>query len=188
MIKPIGEDFGPVKTGQDLLVAGSAALSGALQLTHRREAELLGRYSVSFIRQMKECERYLISEEQLIKSGISDYNHIWPVGDGGIMNALWFMLEESKAGMQIDLKKIPVRQETIEVCEYFDVNPYRLQSSGCYLLAADHGQDVCSRLSVDQIAAAVIGKVTPGIARLIKNGENQSYLDRPAKDEINKVL
>lgn len=38
-----------------------------------------------------------------------------------------------------DLKKIPIRQETVEICEYFDVNPYGLISSGMMLMASADG-------------------------------------------------
>ena len=34
----------------------------------------------------------------------------------------------SGVGLEIDLKKIPIRQETIEICEFFDLNPYKLLS------------------------------------------------------------
>jgi hydrogenase expression/formation protein HypE len=38
------------------------------------------------------------------------------------------MAEASGVGLEIDLKKIPVRQETIEICEFFGINPYELIS------------------------------------------------------------
>ena len=45
----------------------------------------------------------------------------------------------SGVGLEIDLKKIPIRQETIEICEFFDLNPYKLLSGGSLLLAAADG-------------------------------------------------
>ena len=41
------------------------------------------------------------------------------VTEGGIFGALWEMAEASGVGLEIDLKKIPIRQETVEVCEFF---------------------------------------------------------------------
>ena len=75
----------------------------------------------------------------------------------------------------------------MEICERFELNPYRLLTEGT-LLAADHGGDLVEALSERGIFAAVIGKVTTGIKRLIDTGEGIAYLDRPAEDELNRVL
>lgn len=55
------------------------------------------------------------------------------------MNSLWNMLEAYGLGCTIELRAIPILQETVEVCEVFDINPYRLSSGGCLLMAADNG-------------------------------------------------
>ena len=58
-------------------------------------------------------------------------------------------------GFEVDLYRIPVRQETIEVCERYELNPYRLLSSGCVLAAADNGvlQQITPRFTtIDGIA------------------------------------
>ena len=36
------------------------------------------------------------------------------VTEGGIFGALWEMAEASGVGLEIDVKKIPIRQETVE--------------------------------------------------------------------------
>ena len=35
--------------------------------------------------------------------------------------------------MDVDLRRIPIRQETIEVCERLDVDPYKLEAKGSVL-------------------------------------------------------
>ena len=47
------------------------------------------------------------------------------MGEGGFLSALWKMAEASGAGLSADLRSVPIRQETIEICEIFDVNPYK---------------------------------------------------------------
>lgn len=49
------------------------------------------------------------------------------------------MAEASGIGLEVDLKSIPIRQETVELCEAFRLNPYLLISSGCMLMAAPDG-------------------------------------------------
>ena len=84
------------------------------------------------------------------------------VTEGGIFGALWEMAEASGVGLEIDLKKIPVRQETIEVCEFFGINPYQLISSGCMLMAAEDGNLLVRELEKAGIPATIIGKATAG--------------------------
>ena len=49
-------------------------------------------------------------------------------------------------------------QETIEICELFDLNPYRLSSGECLLMAVENGGDAVKLLSEAGIPSAVIGK------------------------------
>ena len=93
------------------------------------------------------------------------------------------MADQSGVGLEVDLKKIPVRQETIEICEYFDVNPYYLYSAGSLLVGTEHGEALVSHLAAQGIFAAVIGRATGGKDRVIRNGEECRYLDRPKQDE-----
>jgi hydrogenase maturation factor len=92
------------------------------------------------------------------------------------------MAERADVGLEVDLKKIPVRQETIEICEYFDVNPYELYSAGALLIGTEHGESLVRELAQCQIPAVVIGQVTDQTGRVIRNGEDVRYLDRPKQD------
>lgn len=59
--------------------------------------------------------------------------------EGGILSGLWKMAEASGVGLDVDLRRIPIRQETIEVCERLDVDPYKLESEGTVLLGTGQG-------------------------------------------------
>ena len=119
-----------------------------------------------------------------VKHGVSAMHD---VTEGGIYGALWEVAEASGVGLEIDLKAIPIRQETVEICECFELNPYYLISSGCMLMAADRGHDLVRELEKAGIPAAVIGKATDGKARRIVNGEDESFLERPKTDELYKI-
>ncbi len=56
------------------------------------------------------------------------------MGEGGFLSALWKMAEASEVGLEADFRKVPIRQETIEVCEIFALNPYKLQADGAVLI------------------------------------------------------
>lgn len=179
---------GSLKPGQDLIIAGSIGLTGAAFAAREGERAVRERFSPAYTERMLTLDQDLLSceeaEEIGRETGASDME---PVGEGGIMNCLWRLLEAYSLGCSIELRSIPIRQETVEVCEVFDLNPYRLHSGGCFLIGADSGFSAVRELRRRGFEAAVIGTVKPGPARRILNGEIETFLDRPKTDEIEKL-
>lgn len=110
------------------------------------------------------------------------------ITEGGVFGALWEMAEGSGVGLDADLKAIPIRQETVEICEYFGLNPYQIMSSGSMMIATDDGHGLVMELQKAGIHAAVVGRATDGNDRVLRNGEDVRYLDRPQTDELYKVM
>ena len=110
------------------------------------------------------------------------------VTEGGIFGALWELAESSGVGLEIDWKRIPVRQETIEICEFFEINPYELISSGSLLMVTDDGFGLVRELEAIRIPAAVIGKVREGNDRVVISGEERRFLGPPKADELYRVI
>lgn len=181
------ENHGIVRPGQDLVAAGFTGLSGTVKIAEERKEELLSWFSSDYISRILKIETSIpaINEVDFKESGATEWE---PVREGGIFKALWDLSGAYRLGIRFDLRKIPVRQETIEICERYDLNPYRLFSDGCFILAADHGLDLVTTLTKHGLNATVIGKVTDGIKRIIVHEESIGYLDRPAKDELYKVI
>ena len=167
----------------DLVVTGWIALAGTAALALRYEQELRGHYPLSLIEHAKAFDRQMAVGA--VARAITHFGTaaVHDLSQGGIFNALWEMADRAGVGLEVDLKKIPVRQETIEICEYFDVNPYYLYSAGALLVGTEHGEALVSHLAAQGIFAAVIGRATGGKDRVIRNGEECRYLDRPKQDE-----
>ena len=108
--------------------------------------------------------------------------------EGGIFGALWEIAEASGVGLEIDLKKIPLKQETVEICEFFGINPYELISSGSMLMAAKDGNGLVMELEKAGIPAVVIGKATDSNDRVLLNEEERRFLEPPKTDELYKAL
>ena len=106
------------------------------------------------------------------------------IGDGGILAALWEMAESADVGLSVDMRKMAVKQETIEVCEYFHLNPYQLTSTGCVLLVTDKGEELADTLNKNGVPAVVIGHTTEENERVIMNGREKRFMERPAQDEF----
>ena len=113
---------------------------------------------------------------------------LYAMGEGGFLSALWKMAEASEVGLEVDFRKVLIRQETIEVCEIFDLNPYKLQSDGAILIGIRGGEALVQRLRNEGFMAEIIGQTNSGNDRLLYSGGSARYLERPAADEIYRIL
>ena len=178
---------GSVCAGAELVVTKWVGLEGTSIAAKKTEEQLLGRFPAYLVDEAKAFDRYLsiIPEAAVaVKSGV------WAMTDvsqGGIFGALWKLAEISGVGLEIELKKLPIRQETVEVCNFLDLNPYELASGGSLLIAAENGNDLVRELERAGIPAAVVGKTTAGNDRVILNGEEKRFLEPAKTDEIHRL-
>ena len=182
------ENTGLMRAGQDLAVAGYAGLAGTLALAEARSQELSLFFSDEYMEKIAGCRTLILEKRDAAfwrGLGASEWE---PVGEGGILTAIWNLSGAYETGVEFSLRKIPLRQETVEVCERLELNPYRLYSEGCYLLAADNGGQLVEKLAGEGIFAQVIGRVKDGIAREMIVQDGRGFLERPQPDEMWKVL
>lgn len=177
-----------IKPGQDVVVTKWIGLEGTSILAKEKEEELLEKYPRYLVETAKGFDQYLSVVQEAataVKSGVSAMHD---VTEGGIFGALWEVAEGAGVGLKIDLKKIPVKQETIEICEYFRISPYELVSSGSMLMIADKGYDLAAALGEQGIHAVVVGKTTDNNDRIVISGEESRFLEPPKTDELYKAL
>nr|WP_330398484.1 AIR synthase family protein [Anaerocolumna aminovalerica] len=182
MIKTAG-----AKPGQEIVMTKWAGLEGTAIIANKKEAELLTKYTRDFIDGAKNFIKNIsvVPEAKIGREmGVTSMHD---VTEGGIFGALWEIGEASKVGMEVDLKKIPIKQETIEICEFYDLNPYQLISSGVMLMITDKANALVDELKKQGIFAAVIGRITEGRNRIVMNEDEKRFLEPPKSDELYKV-
>lgn len=179
---------GGARPGMDIVVSKWIGIEGTVILAKERERELLGRYATTFIDRSKDLDAYISVLSEAAVAARSGVSAMHDITEGGIFGALWEMAEASGVGLEIDLKKIPVRQETIEICEFFGLNPYELISGGSMLMAAEDGNQLVHELEKAGIPAAVIGKAMTGNDRVLRNEEERRFLEPPKPDELYRVI
>jgi len=170
------------RPGQDIVVAGYIGAEGTLRLVKNYKKDLGKRFSESFLEDAMVLREHLSVMKEAAIAGKSGVRAMHDVSGGGIFGALWELAQRSGVGLEIDLRKIPVKQHTIEVCNFFQINPYELQSGGCLLMAAEDGEQVAEALQQEGIPAVVVGKATAGNDRLITVDEEMRFLTPPKKD------
>ena len=179
---------GGAHPGQDVVLSKWIGLEGTVQLAVRLRDELEERYPLSMIEKAVNFKQYLSIIPEAATAAKSNVSAMHDVSGGGIFAALWELAESAGVGLSVDLKKIPVKQETIEICEFFGLNPYELSSGGCLLMTADNGEHLVRALEAAQIPAVVIGKITDDNDRVVINEDEKRFLERPKADEINKKM
>lgn len=177
-----------LKPGQDLVVTKWIGLEGTSILAAEKEKELLAKLPAELVETARAFGKLLsvVPDGRVaMEIGVSAMHD---VTESGIFGALWEMAAASGVGLEVDLRKIPIRQETIEVCEVFDINPYMLISSGAMLIGTDHGSQLVEALKRAGIHGAVVGRATKGNDRVIINGEERRFLEPPKTDELFRAM
>ena len=145
------------------------------------------RYPRHMIREAEEFDRYLSVLPEAELAAEAGVHAMHDISEGGVLGALWELAECSGVGLEIELKKIPLRQETVEICDFYGLNPYQMVSGGSMLMAAEDGNGLVHRLAQAGIPAVIVGKATTGNDRVILNGEERRFLELPQTDEIHKI-
>lgn len=175
------------KPEQDVVLLKWIGLEGTFRVMREKEEALAKRFIPAFLNQMKNMEEEIFSIKELKIAKEFGVSAMHQITGGGILAALWEMSEASNVGLEVDLKKMTIRQETVEICEYCHLNPYQLTSAGSVLLFTDRGEELTERFKEAGIQAVVLGRTTSDTARVILGGEEKRFLDRPATDELVKI-
>jgi len=173
-----------VKPNQDVIMTKWIGIEGIRIISEMKREEILKSYTADFLNKAigEIGEMSIVKESKIaMENGVTAMHD---VAEGGIFGALWDMAEAGKVGLEIDFKKIKVKQEIIEICELFDKNPYEIASSGCLLMTYDNGYDIVKALKENGISATIIGRTTDTNDKIIYNEGEKRYLETPKRDEI----
>lgn len=177
------------KAGDEIIMTKYAGLAGTAEIAREKEEELLTRYPLSFIREAQDLlDMYSVTQE----AGVAreyEITAMHDISECGLFGALWELAAASKVGLEIELSKVPIKQQTVEVCEFFDLNPYMLRSGGSLLITAERGSEIVDALHGAGIEAAVIGRIREDNDKVVIYGEDREkrFLEPPRRDEIYKL-
>lgn len=177
------------KAGDEIIMTKYAGLSGTGEIAREKEQQLLTRYPMSFIKEAQELlDLYSVTHEAEVARSCQ-ITAMHDISECGLFGALWEFAAASRVGLEIELSKVPIRQQTVEVCEFYDLNPYMLQSAGSLLITAPNGHAVTERLGEAGIPAAVIGRIREDKDKIVIYGEDRErrFLEPPRRDERYKI-
>ena len=176
-----------LQAGNDLVMTKWTGLLGTARLATKHLEELTQKYTNDFISEATEFTRYssVVEEADIAKQvGVTCMHY---VAERGIYGALWDLSLAAGVGFEVELEKIPIRQETVEVCEFYDLNPYQLMAGGSLLIGTDQGNAMVKLFREAGISAEVIGKAVKGNDKIIIREGERFSLEPPKSDEFYEV-
>ena len=171
-----------------IIMTGFAGLAGTRTLLEKEYDRLLKRFSRNFLDSIPpyESEKAAENTKKILESrGTGDFVQ---AGKEGIFAALWEFGEKMSCGMRIDTTALLMLQETIEIADYLDINPYEDDSTGCLLFTADgeRADFIIQKLHESDISAAIIGYKTKDKDRLLIKGSERRFLTPASRIEAEK--
>ena len=179
------------RPNHDIIMTKSAGIEGtavlAMDFSHklRLDSKLMAR-----ARAMRRS--ISIVPEAMIAVKTGGVSALHDPTEGGLLQGVWEIAEASKVGFIVNESRIRIRNETIRICNSFHVNPLRLMSSGCLLIAANTRK---SRMIVQQlrrrgIQAEIIGTFTDRKEgrKLIRPDGSRLEIRANERDELYRVI
>ena len=196
------QDIKSIKANDKIIMLGLAGLMGTDIIARKKHEELGKRFAYSYIEGAYfNKEDYAIEGKvrKLIDTYGKDVLYMHDVSHGGIYGALWQLGVRIKHGIKINHAEIPIKQETVEISEFFDINPYMLEGTGSVVaVIGDDKKDEKSfyekinEIVACGIPAAVIGEVADNNDKAVilgdKDNPEKRFLSPVKGDEIYKVI
>lgn len=185
---------GGAKPGNVLILTKGAGVEGtAILATECRDVLLKNGFNQKLLRSaQKFFEKISIVEEAVLAFETGGVTAMHDPTEGGVLGGIHEMADASNVGVKVFEDKIPVAEETLKICSFFEIDPLQLISSGALLIASkrDSAEKIVETFEKNNIKASIIGEfLAPEAGRLlIRRNEVVGVLPRPESDQLWTVL
>lgn len=197
----------------DIVMVGFAGMLGTNILLDKCREQLEARLPKNYLEKARFTDEELaimpfakkISE--VINSNPElEVSYLHDVSHGGVYSALWQLGRWANKGIEVENDKIPIRQETVEICEALDLNPYLLEGTGALLMVCQDGrglvrllnealQKECSEQEKKsyskqegELPISIIGKITDAKERIVRLTDSDLRTLAPVSmDEVHRI-
>lgn len=172
----------------DVLISRYIGIKGTAILARSRHDELIARYPEWFINEASKFDedtKCMPEIDIALKNGAlyaKEYTEF------GVLEGLFSMSKELKCGLLIDIKMIPIKQETVEICEFVKANPYALYSGYSAIIVAQDGEGLKKLLEDNDISVQIVGHTTTNNDKILINEDEKSFIPHIRKDELKNIL
>ncbi|WP_294466381.1 AIR synthase family protein [uncultured Anaerofustis sp.] len=176
------------RAGDKIVMSKYAGLEGSAIAALDLEEEIKKILSDDELKRMKE----LINHTNVIKEGLIAKDHevslLHDATEGGVLGGVWEMATNSDLGAVINIDEIPILNETKKIAEHFDIDPYKLISSGVMLFITTKDKELIEALKKENIPANTIGYLTEEKEIYTIKNNKKELLEPPKQDELYKII
>jgi hydrogenase expression/formation protein HypE len=177
------------KAGDRILMTKTAGIEGTAILASDRKERLKSALSPPALKIAQEFfAKISVTKEALTAYRSGGVQAMHNPTEGGIAGGIHEIADASNLGFRIYEERIPIAEETVQICQFFNINPLCLIASGSMLIAArtELAENILTSLRKKQISATAIGEFLSSPEKRIivrKNGAEQE-LKRPVSDHL----
>jgi hydrogenase maturation factor len=180
---------GGARAGDKLILTKGAGIEGTAILAEERYDKLKVKLNGSLLLSAKQFyNRISVVEDAIVAFQTNGVTAMHDPTEGGVAGGIHEMADASKLGFKVFEDRIPVAPETLEICRFFDIDPFQLISSGALLISAKPGyaEKIIKKLLDHNIEAAVIGEFLekPEERLLIRSDGATITIERPITDHL----
>jgi hydrogenase maturation factor len=176
------------KAGDGIILTKTAGIEGTAILASDRKDKLKTMRSSALKKAQEFFTKISVTKEALTAYHSGGVHAMHDPTEGGVAGGLHEMADASNLGFRISEGKIPIAEETLQICDAFDIDPLYLIASGSLLISADKKltKNILRSLKDKEIPATVIGEFLPSPKeRIITRKEGtEEKLARPVSDHL----
>jgi len=176
------------KVGDKIVITKTLGIEGTFILYNKEEEKLK---TILTPEEVSEIKNYInklsVIEEGLVARKYASSMH--DITEGGLIGAIYEVCKASKKGARIYEEKIVLSSSVKKVSSFYNLNPYKLMSSGSMLITTDKENELIYELKEKGIDCYVIGEIVeePKIEFISSSGKI-TLIDELPIDEIYKVV
>lgn len=172
-----------VESGQKIYMSKSISLEGTMLIVKEKKKELENLLTQKEILKAENFYEQLSVVKDAYVLNDKNISLLHDVTEGGLFGAIYEMMKYCNKGCIINYNDISINKITRKVCDYYDIEPTNLISSGCMLIITDEILEE----EIDGISFTQIGVVTDKDMIYIKEGK-EYIIPEPESDAIYQVL
>lgn len=176
------------KPGDGIVLTKSAGLEGTAIIAADKEDELRGMIDNKLLDEAKDFVNYVSVVKEGLEAAAFGVSAMHDVTEGGVLGAVWEMCEASGTGAVVEYSKVPVAASTAAICKHYGIDPLKLISSGCMLIACQNCTGLSELLKSKGIPASVIGTITENKSIILKKDSEEIQICQPGADELYRVV
>lgn len=179
---------GGAKPGDKIVITKTIGLEGTFILYNKYKEKLK---DILNSHEEKEIESF-VEKLSVVKEGMiaREYaSSMHDITEGGLFGAIYEVCRASGKGAVIYEDMINLSAAVQKVCAFFNLNPYKLISSGSMLITTNMADELVKKLLQNGIECCIVGEIIekPNIEFISKSGE-KTYINELPIDEIYKVV